>query len=166
MARVLASVGPTFDPPPEQNNYFDPLEWKMGGGARVWELVESDTPRLESGTWVSYLGSGTVFRWNRDLAGSRFTKGKARWFQEMPGCSRKARVVSGKAVCCMKVWAVFQERFGGVRKVWGGSRKGYVGKAVWLQERLGGFRKAWMVFGWVLVSGKTGRLQERHEKCV
>ena len=74
-------------------------------------------------------------------------------------------MVSGKAVCCMKDWAVFQERFGGVRKVWGGSRKGYVGKAVWLQERLGGFRKAWMVFGWVLVSGKTGRFQERHEKC-
>ena len=98
----------------------------------AWELVESDTPRLESGTWVSYLGSGTVFRWNQDLAGSRFTTGKARWFQEMPGCSRKARVVSGKAVCCMKDWAVFQERFGGVRKVWGGSRKGCVvsGKAV------------------------------------
>ena len=72
---------------------------------------------------------------------------------------RRCRVASGKTRCCQerlcgfrlggcfKKW--FQERFVGVRKVWGVSRKSCVvsGKAAWFQERLRGFRRCRVVSG-------------------
>ena len=71
--------------------------------------------------------------------------GKTRWFRE--------RLCGFRLGGCFKKW--FQERFGGVRKVWGVSRKSCVvsGKAAWFQERLRGFRREgvfervfWLVF--------------------
>ena len=72
----------------------------------------------------------------------KVASGKTRWFQE--------RLCGFRLGGCFRKW--FQDSFGGVRKVWGGSRKSCVvsGKAAWFQERLRGFRKGCVVSGGVV----------------
>ena len=82
--------------------------------------------------------------------------GKTRWFQQ--------RLCGFRLGGCFRKW--FQERFGGVRKVWGGSRKscglrgfrkGCVvsGGVVWFPARLWGFTKVCVAYdvGSLMVKG-------------
>ena len=109
--------------------------WQGVGRVRSWEGLARYLGRLPR---VRYLVLVAPPGW-QSFHESMLVSGKAGWFQEVPGCFRKAWVVSGKAMCFMKDWVVVSG------KVWWCQES-----LGWLQERLRGFREG------CVVAGKTG----------